>query len=706
MDAALRALGVPPERQALALATAAVAALVALIIMVLLPRWRKAAAVGRPLREAAQLQQEIASLEATMLANPALSVAMAPGLAQLKEKLADLKEKLALAQHEAEEKLALPQQEAALRAQVAQLEQTAQTSPDLAATMAPALTVARAQLAALEARGGLTDTELKADPSRKAAVSKAEVEAIKAARATLRPAAARDKGEQLLEACMRKDAAAAHQLISAGADLDCVDEKSCSPLMPACMHVELDGIAARLIAAGAKLDLVTKRGNSALIIACNEKRAATALLLLEAGAALNQVAINGKSALDYSDERNLATVSAAIRARGGLTGAEVAEAAEAARAKGEQLLAACTNKDAAAALRLIGEGAALNQVVSDVGKCVLDYADEYGLEAVSAAIRARGGRTSGEVAKAARAALGPAAAREKGKQLRHACECSNAVVALRLISEGADLDCVDVGGFSPLIIASREEELKSVAALLVAAGAQMDIVDRFDRSALIWACDEVRAATALMLVESGAALSQIDRHGNSALDYADEKGLAAVSAAFRARGGRTGSELVKAARAALGPAAARAKGEQLLAACTACTVEDSEDSEDSDAALRLISEGADPDCVDENGNSPLIVASCKETLDGVAARLIAAGAKLNRVNNDGNSALILACASKRYTTAELLVKAGAALNHVNSGGKSALDWAKKDMCLFGTAESIRARGGRTGAELKAFKAGK
>ena len=45
------------------------------------------------------------------------------------------------------------------------------------------------------------------------------------------------------------------------------------------------------------------------------------------------------------------------------------------------------------------------------------------------------------------------------------------------------------------------------------------------------------------------------------------------------------------------------------------------------AALRLIGEGADPDCVDKDGWSPLHFARRNDLLAGIAARLIAAGAK-------------------------------------------------------------------------------
>ncbi len=60
---------------------------------------------------------------------------------------------------------------------------------------------------------------------------------------------------------------------------------------------------------------------------------------------------------------------------------------------------------------------------------------------------------------------------------------------------------------------------------------------------MIWACFKKRAATALLLIKAGAALNQVSNDGHSALDWADENGLAAVSAAIRERGGRTGAEI-------------------------------------------------------------------------------------------------------------------------------------------------------------------
>ena len=404
-------------------------------------------------------------------------------------------------------------------------------------------------------------------------------ELARTARAALSENEARALGEQLLAACfIYSRPFDALRLIGEGADLDIVDGEGWSPLMRVSRMEADDFVAARLIAAGAKLDFVDKtEGWSALMIACSRGRAATAQLLVKAGANPNKISKWDTSAL----------------------------------------ILACANGLADTAELLIKAGAALNEVSSEDGKSALDWADSRGLKAVAAAIRARGGLT------------GPAAIAllPLSKQLRWACKnkhpaglgylsvssgalpqekCSSAHAsscvassgysgvagtssgtpspepsgsrplssvadALRLIGEGADLDRVDTSGRSPLIQASMClelpaagarlmcEELNAVASRLVAAGAKLDLVDENGMSALIYACMWGRTATAQLLVAAGAALNQVALNGgNSALDWADEGGFnhdkvaefAPIAAAIRARGGKTRAELREAATAA------------------------------------------------------------------------------------------------------------------------------------------------------------
>ena len=163
--------------------------------------------------------------------------------------------------------------------------------------------------------------------------------------------------------------------------------------------------------------------------------------------------------------------------------------------------------------------------------------------------------TDREVAacRTARTAIGKSAARKKGGELlallERATESNKnkkALVApaLRLIAEGADPDFASEDtDLTPLMWASSQAELDSVAARLVAVGARLDLVDREGDSSLIFACITKRVATAMLLIESGAELNLVDAEGETALDVAIMRGLTSVAAALRARGGCTAAEL-------------------------------------------------------------------------------------------------------------------------------------------------------------------
>ena len=170
----------------------------------------------------------------------------------------------------------------------------------------------------------------------------------------------------LLKACQELRAEDALQLVSEGANVDFADEFSETPLMRASIE-GLEAVAARLVEAGAALDLVDEYGQSALLRASAVGHAAVVQLLLQKGAqvdivdksggtaltyacfygqpdaaqllaarmdaaALNLVDSTRKTALDHANEggegkdkvAELEPAAAAIRARGGLTGAEIA----------------------------------------------------------------------------------------------------------------------------------------------------------------------------------------------------------------------------------------------------------------------------------------------------------------------------------------------------------------------------------------------
>ena len=542
-------------------------------------------------------------------------------------------------------------------------------------------------------------------------------------------------GRQLLVACKEERAEDALRLMYEGAYVNFVGEDGETPLIAASAK-GLDALATRLVEAGAKLELVDANGVSALTWASNEGHTAIVQLLAEKGAkldivdkygrsalmkacfwghaataqflaecmdasALNLVDFAGRSALDYSNEggyknkvAELASAAAAIRMRGGLTGAELEELPK-------KLYHACKEGRAEDALTFIKKGVDVDFHVfyEDGGRSPLIWASEKGLE----------------------------------------------TLATRLVKAGASLDYVDIDGQSALMHASSEGHT-AVVQMLADSGAQLDLFDRRGHSALIGAAYSGCSATAQLLAAQmdAAALNLIDKDGKTALDHANEGGknndklaeLAPAAAAIRARGGLTAAERKARAglpRPALPAAKMRTMGKQLLMLCNAGMTEN---------ALLLIKEGADVNFCSEHGRTPLIAASAMG-LEAVVARLVEAGAALDLADEEGWSALMPASNQGHTAIVQLLIEKGAkldlvdkygrsalmsaflyghaataqllssrmnvaALNLVSIGGKTALDWADvlgwaKDKVseLAPVADAIRARGGLTAAELEA-----
>ncbi len=136
----------------------------------------------------------------------------------------------------------------------------------------------------------------------------------------------------LMEASSEGYAAVAQLLADKGASLDIIDVRGRSALMEASLKGHVS-VAQLLADRGAKLDLVDSYGRSALSSACYRGHAAVAQLLAARmdAAALNLVDSGGYTALDYTEKgrwrkdkaAELAPAVAAIRARGGLTAAEL-----------------------------------------------------------------------------------------------------------------------------------------------------------------------------------------------------------------------------------------------------------------------------------------------------------------------------------------------------------------------------------------------
>ncbi|MDR3500968.1 MAG: ankyrin repeat domain-containing protein [Legionella sp.] len=89
-------------------------------------------------------------------------------------------------------------------------------------------------------------------------------------------------------------------------------------------------------------------------------------------------------------------------------------------------------------------------------------------------------------------------------------------------------------------------------------------------------------------------------------------------------------------------------------------------------AQLLLEYGAEPDSVDEQGNTPLMEASGGDSLE-IVQILLKAGADINHCNDDGETPLTFAGFSRGpYRIAQELIDAGARVNHRNKKGQTTL----------------------------------
>lgn len=95
----------------------------------------------------------------------------------------------------------------------------------------------------------------------------------------------------------------------------------------------------------------------------------------------------------------------------------------------------------------------------------------------------------------------------------------------------------------------------------------------------------------------------------------------------------------------------------------------------SEVSWLLIQKGADVNVVDNEQETPLLMASKKSGMTVTLSMLIDSDADIDARNKDGSTALMLASLLGNFKAAKLLVKAGANLHVFNQKGRSPLSCA-------------------------------
>jgi len=91
----------------------------------------------------------------------------------------------------------------------------------------------------------------------------------------------------------------------------------------------------------------------------------------------------------------------------------------------------------------------------------------------------------------------------------------------------------------------------------------------------------------------------------------------------------------------------------------------------------LLAEGASVETVDQNGNTPLMIAA-KIGNPRIVKILLAHNPDINRKNNNGNSALMIAAEHGQVFVAEQLIAHGADIYAKNADGFTAIEIAQRN----------------------------
>ena len=106
-----------------------------------------------------------------------------------------------------------------------------------------------------------------------------------------------------------------------------------------------------------------------------------------------------------------------------------------------------------------------------------------------------------------------------------------------LLESGADKECPNTNGKSPLLLAAREGRAKAVAAL-IQAGSQVNTADHSAHTPLMHAAYRGHLEIVELLLKGGAEVNAKDRYHRTALMLATEKAHAEIVDALLAAGAR------------------------------------------------------------------------------------------------------------------------------------------------------------------------
>lgn len=279
-------------------------------------------------------------------------------------------------------------------------------------------------------------------------------------------------------------------------------------------------------------------------------------------------------------------------------------------------------------------------------------------------------------------------------------------IILEKIIEGADYDCKDMYGFTPIMYASLRNKL-AVVNQLKQVGANLNMQAPDGSTALMIAIKYHAEDAAEALIDAGANVNLKNKMGVTALDFAYGT---ALFYKLRNSGGVYGNAALEGEM--LNPLYQPAiMCKKFLIACNA---------KDYAAIHKIINQHKEKHfrlhCTDENGKTVLMHAIINKELNNIVPYLIdymkyykdetiTVAIDLSIVDNNKRSALMYACIYGRENAALLLIESGAQLNTIDNDGKTVLDYAisLESSTLI---KALKAKGGKTAVQVSVPQGGR
>ena len=133
--------------------------------------------------------------------------------------------------------------------------------------------------------------------------------------------------------------------------------------------------------------------------------------------------------------------------------------------------------------------------------------------------------------------------------LMFAAHYSRPEIAELLIEKGAELEARSDDGLSPLMLAAKESSTLEIVQLLVEKGAELEARGPFGKTPLMFAVRSSKPKIVKLLIEKGADVNAVDERGDTPLMWAGEFGSLTLEGSSRRYGYAKIKELLKAAGA-------------------------------------------------------------------------------------------------------------------------------------------------------------